>query len=153
MATTDILAKTAKGETEVAGQSASISIKQRSLLVMIDGKLTEADYLQRAKLMGDVKGLLDELEQRGYIERRPATVPKKQDTATEVLNVEARNYMAQFMYGMMGPEGDSLVLRIERCRNNKEMSEILTLCFETISKIGKPENADLFCQKVKNMIG
>lgn len=154
MGTTDILAKTAKGETEIAENSGSISLKHRSLLIMIDGKLTEADYLQRAKLMGDVQGFLRELEEKGYIERKQPAVRTQlpEHGGTEMLNIEARKYMAEFMYSMMGPEGDSLVLQLERCRNNKDLSDMLPVCFETISNIGKPKKAEEFSQKVKSML-
>lgn len=154
MAATDILIKSAKGEAEIKAASSSISMKQRSLLVMIDGKLTEGNYLQRLKAIGNVQALIQDLETGGYIERKagaPVTVqPVEPDT--QVLCLEARKYMAEFMYSLMGPEGESMVLRIERCKNNAELADMLNICCETITAMGKPKKADEFSITVKNMI-
>lgn len=155
MAANDILIKTAKGEAELAGRTASISLKQRSLLVMINGLLNEADYVQRLKVMGDVQVLINDLEQKGYIERKAGkATPLKtiDDRSAHILNTDARRYMAEFMYQLMGPDGESLALRLERCKNNQELNEMLDVCRETLGGLGKRTTAEEFSSTVKNML-
>lgn len=151
MAATDILVKTAKGEAEIKASTPSLSMKQRSLLVMIDGKLTEGDYLQRLKAIGNVETLIRDLETGGYVERKAGVIKVPRSTVPE-LNREARKYMAEFMYSLLGPEGESTALKIERCKNNSELADMVDVCCETLTALGKPEKASEFSQSVKNMI-
>jgi hypothetical protein len=121
---------------------------------MINGLLTEADYVQRLKAIGDVQGLIKDLEEKGYIERKAgkAQALKEVDDSAHILNTEARQYMAEYMYNLMGPEGESLAIRLERCKNNKELAEMLAVCRDTINSLGKTATAEEFSNTVKNML-
>jgi hypothetical protein len=101
-----------------------------------------------------VQGLINELEQKGYIARKGGkAVPLKTiDSGAQIVNAQARQYMSEFMYNLMGPQGESLAMRLERCRNNRELAEILDVCRETLSSIGKPAKAEELAKAVKNML-
>lgn len=155
MGTTDILVKSGKGEAEIASTTASISLKHRCLLVMIDGKLSEEDYIRQVRTLGEVQVLLRDLEEKGYIERRkrgPVPLQSVEDHSMEMLNIEARKYMTDFMYSIMGPGGETMALRLERCKSNKDLADMLGVCRETLAGMGKQEMAQEFEQKVKALL-
>jgi len=155
MGTTDILVKSGKGEAEIASTAASISLKHRCLLVMIDGKLSEEDYIRQVRTLGEVQVLLRDLEEKGYIERRkrgPVPLQSVEDHSMEMLNIEARKYMTDFMYSIMGPGGETMALRLERCKSNKDLADMLGVCRETLAGMGKQEMAQEFEQKVKALL-
>ena len=121
---------------------------------MINGLLREADYVERFKALGDVQDMINGLEEKGLVARKPGypTPLKTIDSGSQIVNTEARQYMSEFMYDLMGPEGESLALRLERCRSNRELSEMLDICRETLSNIGKPAKAEELSKAVKNML-
>ena len=155
MGTTDILVKSGKGEAEIASTTASISLKHRCLLVMIDGNLSEEDYIRQVRTLGEVQVLLRDLEEKGYIERRkrgPVPLQSVEDHSMEMLNIEARKYMTDFMYSIMGPGGETMALRLERCKSNKDLADMLGVCRETLAGMGKQEMVREFEQKVKALL-
>lgn|SRR5512139_2021791 len=72
MEKTEILLRTAKGEQEVVSNVNKLPIKHRSVLIMIDGKVTEAGLLARCGGTIDSAAILQALEIQGFIERKPA---------------------------------------------------------------------------------
>jgi len=143
---TDIFVRSAKGEEEIQKRTYQLQLKHRSILIMIDGKTNEATLLAKISSLGNVPAVLQDLEKSGFIERKTAA-PSPSVPSAEVLNVSLKQFMIDQMYELLGPEGDAVVVRIERCRNNKELNELLGACRDTMISFGKPKKAEIFWQE------
>jgi hypothetical protein len=164
---TDIFVKSAKGEQEIATRVNKLPIKHRSVLIMIDGTTSEQALLAKISGMFDGKIIVSDLEANGFIERKTApksaiqvqlqsqTQAQTQTTASkaQLLNVSAKQYMIDYMYKVLGPEADTFVGRIEKCKTNSDLTGLIDPCRDTIRGIGKQSKAEEFEAKVKELIG
>ena len=156
---TDIFVKSAKGEQEIATRVNKLPIKHRSVLIMIDGTTSEETLLAKISGMFDGKIIVSDLETHGFIERKPSTkpaaAPQAQATAakSQILNVGAKQYMIDYMYNILGPEADTFVGRIEKCKTNTDLAGMIDSCRDTIRGVGKQKKAEEFEVKVKEMMG
>ena len=152
---TDIFIKSAKGEQEIATRVNKLPIKHRSVLIMIDGKTTEESLLAKISGMFDGKTIVSDLETHGFIERKDGPKPALQAAETKgpSLNTNAKQYMIDYMYNVLGPEADTFVGRIEKCRTNSDLAGMIDPCRDTIRGIGKQSKAEEFEVKVKELIG
>ena len=155
---TDIFFKSAKGEQEIATRVNKLPIKHRSVLIMIDGATSEQALLAKLSGMFDGKTIVNDLEANGFIERKAgikvvSIQAQVTTTAAQILNVSAKQYMIDYMYKVLGPEADTFVGRIEKCKNNSDLSGMIDPCRDTIRGIGKQAKAEEFVTKVKELMG
>lgn len=153
---TDIFVKSAKGEQEIATRVNKLPIKHRSVLIMIDGTTSEEALLAKISGMFDGKIIVSDLETNGFIERKAGSKPAApQATAAkaQVLNVSAKQYMIDYMYQILGPEADTFVGRIEKCRTNSDLAGMIDPCRDTILGVGKQKKAAEFEMKIKELMG
>jgi hypothetical protein len=59
--------KTAKGQEEIQKRNYKLSASLRKLLIMVDGRSTAAEMMERLSAMGDITLALTELETNGFI--------------------------------------------------------------------------------------
>lgn len=151
---TDILARTTKGEQEITTQVNKLPIKHRSVLIMIDGKSSEGSLQAKLSGMFDGSAILNDLETHGFIERKAAPKPalKAIESTTQLPNMAAKKYMIDAIYQVLGPEGDTMVSRIEKCRSNAELAEMATTCRDTMAGIGKRKKAEDFELRIRALL-
>jgi hypothetical protein len=151
----DIFVRSPKGEQEVTTQVNKLPIKHRSVLIMIDGKLSEHALLSRLSGMFDGKTIVADLESHGFIERRAASKPALHAVESKgpALNMAAKQYMIDVMYSVLGPEADSFVSKIEKCKTNADLSGLVESCSGTLVGIGKKKKAEEFSSKVRELLG
>jgi hypothetical protein len=142
-----IFSKTSKGVAEVAARSAALSLAARRILIMVDGKRTIADLAVLLK-PGEIDDVLNALETQGFIVRsggdaaaRAATRPLDVPTMSGPLDVntvggefeernlltleEAKRRGVRELLDRLGPDGETMSMRIEQCRNADELRERL----------------------------
>lgn len=90
MDTPDILVRSAKGEDEIANRTYQLQLKQRSVLIMIDGRTSEAELLSKISVMDGGGKILRGLEEQGFIERKPL-VKKSLFDSTAINGMELRS--------------------------------------------------------------
>jgi hypothetical protein len=158
MDATDIFIKSAKGEQEIVTKVNKLPIKHRSVLIMIDGKISEHALLARLSRMYDGKAIVADLESHGFIERRAA--PKTALHALHavenngpLLNMTAKQYMIDTMYAVLGPEADTFVSKIEKCMSNSDLTSLVEPCSGTIAGIGKKKMAEEFSARLRELLG
>ena len=139
-----VYSKTSKGVAEVAARSAAVSMVARRVLIMVDGKRTVADLALLMK-PGELTGVLAQLASQGFIGRvqsadaaRPLTRPMDTSSATalDINSVgvenggrilltldEAKRRAARELLDRLGPEAETISLRIEQCRNGDELRD------------------------------
>lgn len=146
MSTIVVFRKTPAGEAEIGTRALNLPVKLRSLLIAVDGKKSSDDLARSFSAFGDIPAMMTELEQKKCIERVPAPVVQVPQAApvVQVLNEEARKYMASYLYDALGPESDSLVRRIEKCRTNADLARMLDACRDALAAMGKKKTAEEF---------
>jgi hypothetical protein len=155
MNTSDIYVKSAKGDQEIATQVNKLPIKHRSVLIMIDGKMSEHQLLCKLSGMFDGKSIVADLELHGFIERRTAPKPLLHAVESKgpALNTAAKKYMIDTMYSVLGPEADTFVSKIEKCKSNSDLSGLVEPCSGTLAGIGKKKKAEEFSSKLRELLG
>jgi hypothetical protein len=141
--------KTADGQNEIETRARRISPRARSALILVDGKRTEADI---AKMIQQADETLQSLLELGLIEvatrpvekpaQRPAAaVPETfRDTApaptapptTETVESQRREAV-RAINDLLGPQAESLALRLESARNREELRAALERASEYIA--------------------
>jgi len=152
---TDIFIKSAKGEQEIATRVNKLPIKHRSVLIMIDGTSSEQTLLAKISGMFDGKTIVSDLETNGFIERKAGPKPVLQSIAAKgpALNTGAKQYMIDYMYQVLGPEADTFVGRIEKCKTDSDLTGMIDSCRDTILGVGKQKKAAEFEIKMKELMG
>lgn len=132
-----IYQKSARGSEAIAHRMHGLGPKQRSLLIMVDGKRSFDELARLSAMLGDTEQLLTELEAGGFIESVPgASVPVSEPSAASTASVvatapavlaatplpEAKRMAVRLLTDIMGPMAESLCLRIEAARNAAEFN-------------------------------
>ena len=132
--------KTAKGQEAMASRQ-SMTPKQRSVLILVDGKRTGADLEKIAAALGDGNEILNQLEALGYLEAvgapaasapRPVAPPVAPVAPVAAAPVaanapdgdwhDARRVASRFLTDLMGPNAENLCMRIESARTLQEFT-------------------------------
>lgn len=143
--------KTQKGQEEMAHRTV-LGMRERTLLVMVDGKTAAADLLARAQHMPDPQGLLDKLIDGGFIAADASAVaasaasaaPGQASPAEQRSLQETMRYAEHFLDGVLGPEADMLSEAIDRCKTLAELRAQLEKTRDAIEGMGKKRKAEEF---------
>lgn len=150
--------KTQKGQEEMA-QRTVLGMRERTLLVMVDGKTTAASLLARAQHMPDPQGILAKLIDGGFIAPdvpAPAAAPVAAPEASappapaapaplpQPSMQEAVRFARRYISDSLGPHGDSLVEAIEKCKTLPDLRARLEKTREALEVIGSKRKAEEF---------
>jgi DNA-binding MarR family transcriptional regulator len=144
-----VYTKTPKGMAEVTTRGGALSLASRRVLIMIDGRRTVADLAPLLK-PGEIDGVIATLEAAGFVQRvggehaRPPmraieapppaaggtlevnTVMNEAGEERNLLTLEeAKRRAVRQVSDRLGPDGDQMAQRIERCKNADELRERL----------------------------
>ncbi len=129
----EIYAKTDDGIREVKERKLNLPIALRSLLIMIDGKLTVAAVLERARTLGVDEEAIAVLERAGLIAKRfsapsvaeaqAAASPRSEDEAQRF--VDAQRQLSDLINEHLGLRGYLLIMRLERASNLRDLHDLL----------------------------
>ncbi|HSH91525.1 MAG TPA: hypothetical protein VK996_16175 [Ramlibacter sp.] len=129
--------KTAKGTEAIATRQHGLLPKQRSMLIMIDGKRGYDELVRISQALGDPEQLLGQLFDDGFIEPMPGAAPAPAPsqatahtpaaeapatagatTAAPRLTLkEAQRYAVRRLTDILGPNAEDFCLRIESAKN------------------------------------
>jgi hypothetical protein len=150
-----VLVKTGKGAEEVKSRTFGLAARLRSVLIMVDGNSTVADYLARFGAIPDIEGSLQQLLDQGFVDARagaaaappaaPAASPPPAPQgagATETseplpaTQKEAVIELSRIMIDSMGPNADAFTGRLERARTRAEFVEMAERCALVLDNLG-----------------
>jgi hypothetical protein len=129
-----IYSKTAEGQHEIETRARRIVPRARSALILVDGKRTDEEL---GKLIQQAETTLMELLEAGLIQAVSTTPPKAalpkepaRDVAPPAVAVAAdfaplRQAAARAVNDLLGPEGDTLALKIERAADANELRAVV----------------------------
>lgn len=137
-----VYSKTPKGVAEIAARSVQLSMTTRRILIMIDGKRSVDELLPMVR-PGELDGIISQLEGSGLIQR--ATVSGALDVPTingrdaefafppagpntvgidehanPITLDEAKRRAVRELNDRLGPDAETLSIRIEQCRTIEE---------------------------------
>ncbi len=147
--------KTQKGQEEMA-QRTVLGMRERTLLVMVDGKTIAADLLAKAQHMPDPSGLFAKLIDGGFIaadtsaptavatSAQVAAAPQEQRAQQELMR-----YAEHFLDEVLGPEADMLAEAIGKCKTMPELRMRLEKTRDAIAGMGKKRRAEEFWANVE----
>lgn len=143
-----VFRKTDLGTREITTRAAGLTPRLRSLLILVDGRRSDAEL---EALVTGAREQLAQLAERGLVEalRRDAASPSGAPAAASVavasgppstlpgasptlpgppVDVPAlRREMVRALTDLLGPGADSLALRIERAKTGEELATLLAL--------------------------
>jgi hypothetical protein len=145
--------KTPKGEQEIATRASGLSARVRSVLIMVDGRVSGADLLKRATALGDGNALVGTLVDGGFIEPASGPVgtpaamsPAASSNSTEFspAHVEAARFASHFIVEALGPAFDELGGRVEACRDPAKLRHLLEGVRDVIASNAGKKKAEAF---------
>lgn len=154
--------KTQKGEEEMATRAHHLSARGRSLLVMVDGKITMTELARRAAVLGDADALVSALVDGGFIEATggaeagSAAAATAATAATAVYGAkhqDAARFASRFLLEALGTASDLLGARVETCRDPVALNVLLEKCREEIRAGAGAKKADQFWAGVADKLG
>ena len=123
----DIFVKTAKGIEEVAKRTYRLDSRHRIALIQVDGH--SAVEMLVSRIPGDGFTSLEELRRDGFIAQvggKPTAPPGSATASTSpsaAFDLEqAKQRAAKTIDSLLGPDGDSLALAIERTKTVAEFT-------------------------------
>jgi hypothetical protein len=162
MIATAIYVRTEKGAEEVAHRSQAIPSKVRSLLVLIDGKLTGAQLIDKFSVFPNSAEYLQQLEDGGYIEAQAGAKPAvAAATAAPVASVaaapqaglsDAKRLIVQTLHEALGPDADQLTVKIDTALTAGELRVHAEKYRDMLIDMGKPKKAGVFWQAFEALL-
>jgi len=142
-----MLKKTEKGKQEIASRTHGLRQSARSVLLMIDGKRSEAEL--RALMPPALAQELVRLLQEGFIENELAAPPPAAapPPPPPVDPLHKRLEAARAVTEALGPQGDHLALRIERCKTAEELQDALFFAYQVMGDLGRSRHAQAFAER------
>ena len=163
-------ARTEKGVAEVAQRSQAIPARARSLLLMIDGKSTGAQLLEKLAAFPNSGELLQLLETEGYIGpvdgatsgATPAPAPAPAATsATPAVGSgsgsgggigAAKRFMIRSLHEIFGPDADSLTGKVDLAQTAEDLRKLAEKHRELMASMGSRRKADAYWQGIEELL-
>jgi len=150
-----IFQKSAKGSQAISTRDHALSPRQRSLLIMVDGKKTLEQLIKLGATTGTpAQELLQQLHEQGYIEpsgaavaAAPASSAGSAPSAGPGAGVplkEAQRYAVRRLTDLLGPTGEDLCMRIESTRNTQDFMQVLKRAESVVRNVKGDEKASRF---------
>ncbi len=158
MASDGIYRKTEKGRAEVATRANKLGLRERTMLIMVDDKISRAGLLAKNSHPTS-EGILNNLLADGYIEIAggndsgagasavTAAVPLAPAAAqpgVEVSLSSASRFACRALVTYLGPSADDLTSMVEKAKSVAEMSTALDKCRQIIQSLAGKQKAEEF---------
>jgi hypothetical protein len=153
--------KTEKGLQEVATRALGLPARERSVLILVDGKSTVQQIIDKTRHFGDAEQFLSNLLGQGFIERLvlapasevlPATAaqPEPGTASAPAVSLEsAKKFAAHFLLDEIGPDADPMAERIEACMDIEQLVTQLEKYRDVLEATRGKRRAELFWQGVE----
>ena len=167
--TRTLFTKNAKGSEEIAKRTFGLNPRIRQLLILIDGKRSDADLVKMLPGL-DVVGTLQLLLDEGFISGghqevlhatptvattkqvgdATVSIPVSSSADDETVQQRGRR-LARLLTQTLGPNADDLALRIERCKSFEEIRELIPQVLGVVEGVAGPRAMADFTRKLGNV--
>jgi hypothetical protein len=145
--------KTEKGRVEVQTRAFRVGPRERSVLIMVDGKKPAKVLLAQLSFLNKADQILEELRNGGFIDAAsPIEVPPPEAEAHESLTDGmhgARLVARDFVLKTLGPRGHDLAVKLQRCDSRAVLTTLLGRCREVIATAVGERKAQDFWMEVE----
>lgn len=145
-----VLRKTAKGQEEFATRAYRLPARLRSVLILVDGRLTAAEIVDRARHFGDAEQFLTSLVEEGFVESAPSAPPPAQSAAPVAASaplVAVRRAAVAFLHEKFGPDADAMAVKIEEARDAATLRKQLERLRDLVKEVRGGRSAEEFWEK------
>ena len=152
-----IYRKTAKGLAEIETRVYRLSPRLRSVLIMIDGKRSDAELLQMLPQAADALAALVQDDFIAEFARVSATVapaapppaPERTVIRPPQAGFEAmRKDLLRAFNDRMGPAGEGMAIRLEKARNETEFRALLPSAVQLVPTLHGRDAAEAFSARI-----
>lgn len=148
---TTVYAKTPAGQEEIGARKAGLDVRQRRLLILVDGQRSVAD-LRGVSGLPDALAMLEHLQSRGLVAatgaysaaaaavaaaRSPAPAASPVAAATPAgADVRERGRRAAHaITELLGPMGEDFALKLESVKSGEALDELLARCRRMLGEV------------------
>ena len=149
-----ILAKTRKGQDELTQRSGALSQKQRSMLILVDGKTPSSTLISRCAFFSNCSDQLNWLLEQGYVEPCSAAAKASRATSDSQLPMaaagaaSAREALIGLAQTLLGNHADTVVRRLQESPDNPDaLRAALERCHKLIRLSIDEKKAEHFLQQ------
>lgn len=153
-----IYRKTAKGLAEIETRVYKLSPRLRSVLIMIDGKRSDAEMLQMLPQAAEVLAALVQDDFIAEYARTSAAAPAPAAAPAEPERTVIRGPQPSFeamrrdllraFNDRLGPAGEGMAIRLEKARNETEFRALLPAAVQLVSTLQGRDAADAFMARI-----
>ena len=151
--------KTALGAGEIGGANRTLAAKLRRALILVDGAKSVAQLAPMFR-EGEIDAILEELQAAGYISlaggevalSAPAAGETAPSSGVQRFESAKRAAMREVM-DRLGPNGDSIAVKIERTGSPSELRSVLNEAERLLSAYLGEAAARAFAQKIGRDLG
>ena len=145
-----IFDKTDKGREEIISRKYRLASRLRTLLVLVDGKQSSDDLLGKVSSLGLNQASVDELEQKGFIQRH-GSAPHVDNTLEDTQNSQINtielfqvlhDFYSETIKQNLGLRGYNIQFIVERATTLQDFHELRTPFLDAINK-SQPEKKAL----------
>lgn len=150
-----IYVRTDKGAGEVAQRSQAIPSRARSLLMLIDGKASGAQLLDKFAAYPNAAEFLQLLEDGGYIAAVAGAPPAASAAAPaqeEPGLAEAKRLLVQTLLEVFGPDADQFTGKVDAARTRAELRAVGEKYRDLIADFGKRKKSEAFWQRFEPLV-
>ncbi len=144
-----IYAKTPKGLEEMQSRAYRLGLRARALLILVDGKCTAAEVIEKGKTGGNSAAFagLEELEAQGFIAAAAAA------GGLSAALVDARRHAIEQLLSLLGPGADDFTARLEAAKNADTLLSELERCRIAVNGLAGNQKAVRFWVGVQERLG
>lgn len=148
--------KTEAGAREVGAPGLGLAPKLRRALILVDGSKSVTDLAPMFR-PGEVEAILAELQSRGLVSLEggavaPVTASEPGSAPAAAVSAEQfeeiRKAAVREISHRLGPNGDALALKVDRCRTPEELRIALREAEKILASFLGAEYGRAFAQKV-----
>lgn len=153
-----IYRKTARGTEALAVRQGGLTPRQRSLLILVDGRRDGQELATLGAACGDVAELMQALLAEGYVEPvaaapAPAEARRSGSGAASLTLAQARSQAVRRLTDMLGPNATDLCLRLESARSVQEFRATLRRTEATLRQVVGNQRAADFIGDLEDKLG
>lgn len=173
MTSVTLYQKTPKGIEEIASKKHGLLMRERSVLIMVDGKRGAADIARFGGAVEEVQALFEQLAAGGFIEGQvvaapaPAPKPAQAPAAPAASSVptqasasgrpvdlrEVKRAASRALTDAMGPSADMMTLRIEEARDANALNEAIAKALDQLRMARGRGAADRLLAELQQKFG
>lgn len=148
-------AKTPKGIEEMQARTYRLGLRARALLILVDGKCTAAEVIDKGKAGGNSAAYagLEELEAQGFIAAASAPRPAPATGSLSAPLLAARGYAISQLLSLLGPGADDFTARLEATNDDAKLLAELDRCRDAVNGLAGKQKAERFWAGVQEHLG